>query len=85
MIILKLKSLEPNSPLHIPIKNSLILAFEPLSEFFIIYKNSGNSINPDLSSSTSSIILLISSLLLANPNPINGSSNWSTPIEPFPL
>jgi hypothetical protein len=70
--------------LHIPIKKSFIFAFEPFSEFFMIYKNSGNSINPDLSSSTSSIILLISSQLLANPNPIRGSSSWSTPIEPFP-
>ena len=85
MIILKLKSLDPNSPLHIPIKKSLILAFDPLSEFLMIYKNSGNSMNPDLSSSTSSIILLISSQLFANPKPINGSSNWSTPIEPVPL
>jgi hypothetical protein len=65
-------------------KKSFILAFEPFSEFLIIYKNSGNSMNPDLSSSTSSIMLLISSRLFAKPNPIRGSSSWSTPIEPFP-
>ena len=50
----------------------------------MIIKNSSNSICPDPSSSTSSIISRTSYRPSANPSPIRGSSNSSIPIEPPP-
>lgn len=55
------------------------------SEFLIILRNSPNSIFPDPSSSTKSIISCTSSLVSAKPKPMRGSSNCSTPIEPVPV
>lgn len=79
------RSFFENYPLVMSLKNLLIFAvFSLPSEFLIIPRNSVNSIMPDPSSSTKSIISCTSSLFSANPSPIRGSSNSSIPMEPEP-
>lgn len=75
----------PNLPLTKSLKKSVItfvFSFSPL--FLMIVRNSLNSIIPEPSSSTKSIIFYTSFTFYANPSPINGSCiSWS-PIEPSP-
>ena len=88
---LKLRPLLPNLPFDISLKNWFILAVfsfisEPFEESFIsiILRNSLNSMQPEPSSSTQSIISSTSSRVSAKPRPISGSSSSSIPMEPEP-
>lgn len=80
----------PNFPAASFLKNFLIsIVLLSVSLFLISYKNSSNSISPDLvpasdSLSTLSIIASICSIFSAKPRPINGFSSSSMPIAPLP-
>lgn len=84
----KLKSLEPISPVVSFLKNSVISPAElyyPSCGFDLtICRNSGNSISPDPSRSTSLTSCSTSAMSLAKPRLISGPLSSVTPIQPPP-
>jgi hypothetical protein len=83
-IMLKLRSPPPRCPDASSLKKLFILEVDSSESFLMMDRNSSNSIYPEPSSSTMSIISCTCCLVSASPRPIKGSSSSSIPIAPEP-